>query len=410
MLRENGVATTDMGRTPHRTSGVAMASALIAHEAELIDVLVGIATHRSAVDEFHRSISALVGAPWELARNDPRPLERLAVFLPSNNVLYSYVLFGLVPALFCDEIVIRPSARIKSTAFAIHEILGEEIAGVVSADLELSAASQRAFTATCKESEAIVFTGQYENGREVRAAVGEDPVFLLFGSGPNPFVVGPQTDIETTVRHALDSRLYNSGQDCLCSDVFFVHTSVIDRWLRALETALAGIEVSERRDPEAVVAPLVYADAVEAAAEFIDGNRAAVVHGGATDVEHGHVEPTVLLYPEGADVHPPELFSPIFCVVPYGEAEQVRDWICSPAEIERGMYAIVFGEPQLGQRTVIGTTLVSNDRIALDIEDGNRPFGGYGVRASSAGHGGEMVGRPLLLSAEVGALRGRRNG
>jgi acyl-CoA reductase-like NAD-dependent aldehyde dehydrogenase len=380
--------------------GMAMASALITRQTELLEILVEIATHHSAVDELHRSVATLAGSRWELARNAPRRLERLAVFLPSNNVLYSYVLFGLVPALFCEEVVIRPSARIKQTALAIQEVLAGEMEAVLGPRVRMTDASQRTFAKTCASADAVVFTGQYENAQEVRAQIGLDPTFLFFGSGPNPFVVGPQAGVADSVRHALASRLYNSGQDCLCSDVFFVHTSLVEEWTAQLTRALSRLEPGERSDPAAVIAPLVYADAVETAAEFVDDHRERVVCGGGVDRGTGLVEPTLVLIEEGLGLHPPELFSPLFCVVPYANVEELRRWLCSPVELERGMYAIVFGEPGLADQ-VVGTTVISQRRIALDVENGNQPFGGYGLRASSAGDRTAMTGRPLLLSNEL---------
>src|SRR3954462_13660942 len=74
---------------------------LLRHREELIAVLCEAATHRAAGDELPRAVRALAGAAAEVARWRPARQSRLVVFMPSNNVLYSYVLFGLIPLLYC---------------------------------------------------------------------------------------------------------------------------------------------------------------------------------------------------------------------------------------------------------------------------------------------------------------------
>ncbi|WP_311137772.1 hypothetical protein [Streptomyces sp. I6] len=85
-----------------------LAAAVLRHRNELLSVLTRVATAQAATDEVLRSLRALSGAPWELLRNAPRRLGRLATFLPSNNLLYSYVLFGVIPSLYADEVRLRP--------------------------------------------------------------------------------------------------------------------------------------------------------------------------------------------------------------------------------------------------------------------------------------------------------------
>ena len=62
------------------------------------------------------------------SRNNPPAIDRLSVFLPSNNVLYSYVLFGVIPSLYADRVDIRPSSRTRQTAVAVHQLLAEACA------------------------------------------------------------------------------------------------------------------------------------------------------------------------------------------------------------------------------------------------------------------------------------------
>ncbi|MFF3323732.1 aldehyde dehydrogenase family protein [Streptomyces sp. NPDC002889] len=380
------------------------ATALLSGRDELLAALTRIATYSSARDELLRSVGALTGAPWEMARNCPPQLSRLCVFLPSNNVLYSYALFALIPALYCDEVIIRPSSRVRDTAYAVHKQISRRIDPDIARRIKMVDVSQRQFTPVCSDSDAVVFTGRPSHAYGVMNAVGDRPLFLVMGSGPNPLVIGPRTDPTAACRAILRARLYNSGQDRLCPDIIFVHRLRLDAVVEQLRAELSVLTVGARSWPDTVLTPLVHEDAAEGAAAFLAENADHVVSGGEVDVDRRLVEPSLLVLPEGAGFHPPELFSPAFCIVPYEAPEMLREWARSPEELERGMYVCVLGEPRLTGET-LGTGVIIRNATALDAENGNQPFGGYGVHASSIRREGRLIGRPLLLSAEAGLRR-----
>ena len=385
----------------------ALIDVMLRRQGELIDALTDIATHDSASDELHRSIQALAGARWELTRNRPDRLDLLGVFLPSNNILYSYTLMCLIPALYCRRIAIRPSSRVKGVIETVHEIIEPVVRARGKGRLALTRESQRHFVRSCGEADGVIFTGRYQNGLEIASRVSSRTKVLLFGSGPNPFVVGPEASTDTAVHDLLRSRLYNSGQDCLCPDVVFAHRSQINELVTHLGDRLARISTADRRDPEARVTPLVYDDAVEGAAEFLDRHRGQVRFGGTVDVAARTVAPSIVVDELHPGLRPPEFFSPVFQVCAYDDPAQIAQWAATPEEMARGMYMTVYGEPEL-QPGVVGTSVVHRDCTTFDIEDGNRPFGGYGLHASSVHEHGRLTARPLLVSAEFGADRSRR--
>ncbi|WP_308403253.1 aldehyde dehydrogenase family protein [Streptomyces sp. Tu102] len=365
---------------------------------DLLEVLTGVATLRSAEDELFRSLRALSGAGWEIQRNSPGALRKVASFLPSNNLLYSYVLFGVIPSLYADRLCMRPSARVTDTAMALDAVVGPALRGL-GCELDLTPVSQREFMTTCLTADAVVFTGQPRNADAVAAKLGTDTLMLALGSGPNPIVVGPEAELARACRDIVEARVYNSGQDCLCPDIVFVHESVTKEVVERLEDLLSRVVIGERHSPGVQVAPLVYQDAVAGASEFIDRHRENVVSGGAVDAD-GFVQPTLVSLPWNPDFHAPELFSPIVTVMEYSSPSDVEAWMASPCESERGMYVSVYGEPAL-DRERVATSVVTRECTTFDIEDGNRPFGGYGASASSVRRRGTRTARPVLLSAEV---------
>jgi acyl-CoA reductase-like NAD-dependent aldehyde dehydrogenase len=380
-----------------------VAASLLSRRDQLVDILSSIATHRSAEDEIHRSVRALAGATWEIQRYQPKALKQVNVFLPSNNVLYSYVLFGIIPSLFTRKVILRPSARTRNVVEELHAVLTRIMPGKVATRLVLASVSQRVFVELSSSADLVVFNGQHQNGLQLCDALGDRAKVLLFGSGPNPIVAGPDCAPRKVSRSIIASRFYNSGQDCLAPDVIFVHAAKIEAVLGELQIALARIKIGERSDRSAIIRALVYEDVVAPAARFLDCYSEYVEEGGKVDKRANIIEPTVLVFPEHFMLHPPEFFAPIIAIVPYSRLEFVREWANNPSEISRGMYLSSFDEPSLTE-AVLGSSVVLQSATALDNENGNSPFGGFGAEASSVSFKGTLEARPLLLSAEASCL------
>ncbi|MGX1884855.1 aldehyde dehydrogenase family protein [Streptomyces sp. NPDC055287] len=370
---------------------------LLERSEDLLGLLTSMATRDSAVAELDSAITTLRGGRREAEQFSGHGGGRVCAFLPSNNVFYSYVLFGLMPGLWSDEVLIRPSARTRDVVLPLQDLLKDMPHNPVS----LIDVSQRKFVELCRVARMVVFTGRYENLLSIREAIPADIPILGFGSGPNPVVAGPFADVSEVVRATVEARLFNGGQDCLCPDLLIAHTSLYPEIREELSAAFGRIPRAPREQSGLISPALFYDDAFDAAVEFIESHRGKVFSGGRIDVQSSWLEPTVLEFPHLSETHPPELFSPVLCLAAYADASEVRAWLESETETARGMYVSVYGEPAL-QDSVLGMSVNCGPRTAFDVEDGNQPFGGYGERASALWQKGEVVARPLLLSREAG--------
>ena len=382
------------------------------NRAELLAALEPMTTASAAAAEFDSALAALRGARAEIDTHRPRTIAELGVFLPSNNILYSYVLFGLIPSVYASHIVMRPSRRVAEESRAVHRIITSDPAFKARPAIELTDLTQRQFLARCARSEAVVFNGRPENARDVGRRLPDHTLLLSFGSGPNPIVVGPEADLPAAAADIVRTRMHNSGQDSLCPDVVFAHRTTPDDLLTALREAVRAVPTGPLTDPATTVGPLCYPDAVHQAATFLDAHRKHVLEGGHADRTTSRISPTLLSLPWDDTFAPPEFFAPGICVMRYDTAADVARWLRSPSERRRGMYVSLYGEPALhGTRSVgmsrIGTSLVLDARTALDAENGNEPLGGYGPDASHVRARGTLTARPLLLSAELGRPRTR---
>ncbi|GGP79852.1 aldehyde dehydrogenase family protein [Saccharothrix coeruleofusca] len=384
---------------PERVEALRAVARFIRDNPEpLLDVLCEISPHKAARVELASALAALDGAEDEVATHRPGGLSRLAVFMSSNVLCYSYVLHLLIPLLYTERVTFRPSAKVADTTRRLHELL----APVHRLPVEISPLSQRRFVeGPVTTADVVVFTGTYRNAEQIRAQLRPDQLMLFFGQGVNPFLVLPGADVELAVTDAIRIRMLNSGQDCFGPDVFLVADSEAERFVGLLTERLTTLRYGPYRDRDADYGPLFYDSALETATEYLHRHREHIVHGGRLDLRERHLEPTVLVRPSDLRLKLDELFSPIFNVVVHTDPEQLRSFLRTPHLNDRAMAAMVYGQDSATTELLSRRHLVCVNRTLLDVDDGNKPFGGYGVVANYAAYGGKRVAEPLLISKAV---------
>ena len=369
----------------------------------VIEILTEVALRRSVDLEVEDAISTLAGAAEEIRGTRPPRVPQLAVFMSSNLLLYSYVLHALVPALFTERVVLRSSSQVAAQTRRLHELL----APVHGLPVTLSDLPQREFVdGPVRDSEVVSFTGSYANGEQVRAKLRREALFLFFGQGINPFVVGPEAGLDSATEDLIRIRLLNSGQDCFGPDVCFVHKSVVDPFVRGLTKRLADQRFGECSDPEADYGPLWYDGALVTAMEYLFKQREFIIAGGQIDLRTRQVQPTVLVRDLSTGTAIKEFFSPVFNLVTYDDRDQLEKVLTSPFFEERAMGAMVYGADDALVQRLAQRHTVAVDATLLEVDDGNQPFGGRGIRANYASIGGERVAEPLLISRAVADYRG----
>ncbi|MFF4289773.1 aldehyde dehydrogenase family protein [Streptomyces sp. NPDC001739] len=366
-------------------------------------LLCEISTHRAARYEIESTVATLDGALDEVATHRPGRVPRLAAFMPSNVILYSYALYLLVPALYTERLVFRPSSRVKDQMCRLHALLAEQH----RLPITLSTASQREFLQDhVGPADVVVFTGAYANAEQIRARLSPGQLFLFLGSGVNPFVVAPGADVERAARDALAIRVLNTGQDCLGPDLFSVHESLLDPFVDALVGELKGLRYGPYTDPDADFGPIFYENALEDGAQFLARNRGGIVHGGHVDFRARRLDPTVVVGDEVTPrTHVPEFFAPIFNVASYRDEDALAATLTTGTFTERALGSSVYGHAPALVQALRRRTTVTLDTTLLSIDDGNAPFGGYGRMANYISDGQEVRAEPVLVSKAVAAYR-----
>ncbi|MFH8628876.1 aldehyde dehydrogenase family protein [Streptomyces lydicus] len=388
----------------HRAAAVHRVRDFLVNDAGTVhELLCEISTHRAARYEIESTVATLDGALDEVAAHRPGRVPRLAAFMPSNVILYSYALYLLVPALYTDRLVFRPSSRVKDQMRRLHTLLAEQH----GLPIELTTASQRDFLHDhVLPADVVVFTGAYANAEQIRARLSPGQLFLFLGSGVNPFVVAPGADVERAARDAIAIRVLNTGQDCLGPDLFSVHEPLLEPFVDALVSELKGLRYGPYTDPDADFGPIFYDSALEDGAQFLARHRGDIVHGGHVDFRGRRLDPTVVVGEEVTPrTHVPEFFAPIFNVASYRDEDALATTLTTGMFTERALGSSVYGHAPRLVEALRRRTTVTLDTTLLSIDDGNAPFGGYGRMANYISDGHEVRAEPVLISKAVGAHR-----
>ncbi|MFI1430106.1 aldehyde dehydrogenase family protein [Streptomyces lydicus] len=388
----------------HRAAAVHRVRDFLVNDAGTVhELLCEISTHRAARYEIESTVATLDGALDEVAAHRPGRVPRLAAFMPSNVILYSYALYLLVPALYTDRLVFRPSSRVKDQMCRLHTLLAEQH----GLPIELTTASQRDFLHDhVLPADVVVFTGAYANAEQIRARLSPGQLFLFLGSGVNPFVVAPGADVERAARDAIAIRVLNTGQDCLGPDLFSVHEPLLEPFVDALVSELKGLRYGPYTDPDADFGPIFYDSALEDGAQFLARHRGDIVHGGHVDFRGRRLDPTVVVGEEVTPrTHVPEFFAPIFNVASYRDEDALATTLTTGMFTERALGSSVYGHAPRLVEALRRRTTVTLDTTLLSIDDGNAPFGGYGRMANYISDGHEVRAEPVLISKAVAAHR-----
>ncbi|WKK23993.1 aldehyde dehydrogenase family protein [Streptomyces olivoreticuli] len=368
------------------------------NEDAVLRILTEISPHQTASAEIRSFLATLDGAEEEIHRVRPGRVPQTAVFMPSNIPLYSYALYMLVASLYSDQITFRPSSEIKSQMQRLHALL----APVHGLPIKIFELSQRKFvTGPVREADLIVFTGNYSNAETIREGLAEDQLFLFFGRGINPFVIAPDADLAHAAHDVTNIRLYNSGQDCFGPDVVFTPKGRTEEFVDTLSAELNSLRFGQNSDPVADYGPIYYDSALVNCSDYLVRHARHIRHGGRIDLPSRRIEPTVLLWDFDDKLPLDEMFAPVFNVVAYPSARLLRERLSSPYFSERALGAMVYGNDPETVNVLAKRHQTCVNHTLLDAEDGNRPFGGFGMRANYISYGDERHAEPLLMSQAV---------
>lgn len=383
-------------RVKYKTFPVEVIEKFRALKDELIGILLEMENYKTAKEEYRRSLKTLENVYRE--RIVGCSIDQYSAYLPYNNVLYSYVLYAMVPSLLARRVFIRPSFYSAQTALNIHRLIGDDFSQKIS----IQEWSRREFVRKfVRNSNAVAFTGKYTHLPEITRYIQPGQLLIYGGDGLVSFVVGEDADIPQSVKGAIADRLYASGQDCICPDVFLVHSSVKDLFLDDLIREVSNLKFGERQDRNADYSPILKDDVLTGVKDFLSCRKDRIIYGKGVDVENRVVHPTIVLEKYLVDYNFFEFYSPVFRVYLYDNNEQLQRFYEAALLQPLKMGVSVFGNETIAKYLEAKKYVVAHNKTFFDIEDGNAPFGGYGVHSSHIQFLGKVEARPVLVSQEI---------
>jgi acyl-CoA reductase-like NAD-dependent aldehyde dehydrogenase len=234
----------------------------------------------------------------------------------------------LGPALAAgNTVVLKPAEQTPLSAVLLVEIFAEAgfppgVVNLVCGD----PAPIGAVLTSAPEVRQISFTGSVEVGRPLlrQAAEGIKKVTLELG-GHTPCVVFADADLERAAAMAPPAVFGNAGQDCCARSRILVERGALDRFMEALEEAVAAMRVGDPLDDETQMGPLISAGQRETVGSFVDDAAPVAIRGEAPDGPGFWFPPTVLCPVSNDDrAAREEIFGPVAAVIPFrDEAEAI---------------------------------------------------------------------------------------
>lgn len=354
-------------------------------------------------DEINKSADVLKNIA-DLKRYFKGRVNLISTFLPLNIPLYSFVLFAVIPSYQAKSLVVRVPAAISALFSEIYKVLSAK--HNILKNISLYEGKRKDFIDEyCKKSDVIIFTGKYQNFSDIRYICKKETLMIFNGSGHNPVIVTESANLKQAVEKIIKAKLYNNGQDCIAPNIIFIHSKIAKKFIDLLNEELEKLKVDiNYSDDNTKIGPLMDRESLVSFYEMVSNflyKGAKIIYGGKIDFRYNLAYPCVFLSSINNFLNYEELYSPIFVIDEYDEDEDLKIYF----EAKDGnyhskqMYVSVFGHSKYLENLKESTILI--DKSVLDIEEGNKEFGGYSLECSAVCYMGKSVAKPILIPREI---------
>jgi succinate-semialdehyde dehydrogenase / glutarate-semialdehyde dehydrogenase len=240
----------------------------------------------------------------------------------------------------------------------------------------------------------LSFTGSTAVGRILMQQSAPTLKKLSLELGGNaPFIVFDDADLEAAVEGALASKYRNAGQTCVCTNRFYAHEKIYDRFVEALAAKAANLKVGSGFEAGVQQGPLIDDNALAKVEQHIadaTGKGAQIVTGGARhDLGRTFFQPTVISgVTRDMLVAREETFGPVAPVFKFSTDDEA---IAAANATEFGLAAYFYSRDiarvfRVAEALEYGMVGVNTGILSNEVA----PFGG--VKQSGVGREGSKYG------------------
>lgn len=300
------------------------------------------------------------------------------------------------PALAAGcTVVLKPAPQTPFSALALAELAHQ--AGIPAGVFNVVTGDAPAIGGELTSNPLVrklSFTGSTQTGRLLLQQCAHDIKKVSLELGGNaPFIVFDDADLKQAVAGALAAKYRNNGQTCVCTNRFYIHSTIYDQFAEKLQQAVSKLQVGNGLDGATTLGPLISEAAVDKVTAHINDavqRGAKTLLGGQRHALGGtFFEPTILLdVPHDALIAQEETFGPVAPLFRFDNEEQV---IQLANATEYGLAAYVYTQNlkrifHLSEALEYGMIGINTGLISNEVA----PFGG--IKSSGLGREGSRYG------------------
>lgn len=343
-----------------------------------------IAWYGEAIDKVYDEIAPTGASALALIQREPMGV--IGAVVPWNYPMIMAA-WKLGPALATgNSVVLKPSEKSPLTALRLAELALEAglPEGVFNVVPGFGAEAGEAL-ALHMDVDAIGFTGSTRVGRKMLEYAGRSNLKRVYNElgGKSAFVVFEDfADVARAAKTAAGSLFFNAGESCNAPSRVFVHASIADEFIAALQTEAPKYAPGDPLGGTAEIGALVDATQMQTVLGYIEAGRsegARVLSGGRqTMTETGgfYVEPTVFDgVTNGMRIAREEIFGPVLSVIRFKtEAEAIAQANDSAYGLQASVWSDNINRAHRVARSLRAGTVHVNQ---YDEDDITVPFGGF---------------------------------
>jgi len=192
--------------------------------------------------------------------------------ITSSQYPYLILVNSIIPALLAgNTIIMKPSPQTPTVAEQVVKMFAE--AGLPDGVLQYFHSGTPSTIETIVRDPRIAhvaFTGSVAGGLAVQKAAADRLVSTgMELGGKDPAYVRQDVDVAWAAEEVVDGAVFNSGQSCCSIERVYVHASIHDEFVGAVQKVLAGYRLGDPQDKDTQLGPVVSARSKAAIAAHV---------------------------------------------------------------------------------------------------------------------------------------------